>query len=607
MKYKITLILILVFVIAGFSEENVFFRAMENEIQRGIENLKIENLQEPCFVSAMVAEGDFLVIRSSLGSTLTITERPVRHLRSRVMVGSYERNNENFMDMRGTSGIADETLPVKNSYFGIRRAIWLAMDRSFKNSAELYESKMSAIRQQNIPEELENLADFSKAEKTKLILPAVKFEYDRGQWEKTANELSSIFLKYPDIHSSGVSIYFYNTHVYFYNSEGTRTAVPFNMTAVYVDANTQADDGEPVFDFLTYYGIDPNDLPEVDKMKKDIELMAKRTVNLRKAPVFDDVYMGPVLFEGCSVGELISQSLFPVNAGMSAVRKPIFSDSRIASFYGSVIGSNFEDMIGRRFMSRDFNLMALPKLKEYNGINLIGHFQVDAEGIIPEDELILIEEGMLKGLLSDRTPTPRIQKSNGHSRLSMDARRINTQVGPGIIKLEPIEEGKDRKALKELLIQTAKEEGLDYAIIIRKVISPSATANSPIDEGALASMFSQGRPTVDSGIKPVYVYKVYVEDGREELVRSVDLQTISSRAFRDIIGWSSKMTAYNTISISPGAAITASIMARGGWNIQGIPSSFIVPDALLFENLELKRERRAVTSRPPAIESPLVK
>ncbi len=606
------LLLIAVFSFISFGNEELFFNTMKEEMKRSIEKLEIENLQKPFFISYTILDGDYLVIRASLGSLISVTEKPNKYLSTRVMTGSYERSNENFFDMSGKSGTSSYSLPVDENYFGIRRALWLSTDRAYKQAAELYESKISAIGQQNLPEDTANLPDFAKKAKSTVIMPSSRLEYNRQEWETIARDVSALFMEYPDIFSSGVSVYFYSADVYFSDSEGTCTKVPFNFAALYADAYTQADDGEPVFDYLTYFGNTPEDLPAPEIIRKEIRLLAERTILLREAEPFDDSYMGPVLFEGDAVGESIAQSLFSSNSGMNAMRDPIYSDSRIASYVGSILGDNFEDMLEKRLLPKEFTIKAVPGLKSFKDTVLTGSFQVDAEGVEPPEELILVENGILKTLLNGRTPTAKIRESNGHNRLSLSGNRMENQIGPGVIRMEADEKGLSRKELKELLLETARDEGLEYGIIIRKVQSPTANVNMESDPLSLIYMMSQGPSAMSQpSIKPVYVYKVYAEDGREELVRSADMSSISARAFRDIIGWSDEMTAYNTIIVdtasSRGFGRMMLYFGPTGWPLSGIPSSFIVPDAILFESLELKKEKRPVTTKPPVIPSPLKK
>ena len=613
MKIRILfIILVLITALSAFGSDDLIFKTMKEEMERSLEKLRLENLQAPFFISYTVTDGDYLVIRASLGSLLSSVQQPNNFLNTRVMAGSYERNNENFFNMRGSGGTSQQPLGTDPSYFGLRRALWLSSDSAYKQAAELYESKISAIGQQNLPEEIASLPDYTKREKTTLVLPSGRFEPDREKWENTAREVSSIFLDYPEIYSSGVSVYLYSADIFFYDAEGTMTRVPYNFAAVYADASTQADDGEPIFDCLTYFGTDPGDLPDMESLKKDVKLLADRTLLLKNAGVFDDSYMGPVLFEGNAVGEVIAQGLFPANSGLNAMRDLIYSDSSIASYVSSMIGQNFEDMLEKRLMAKAFSIKAVPALKEYNGKKLIGSFKIDSEGVIPAEELVLVEKGIVKTLLNGRTPTAKISQSNGHNRLAMSMSRTESQIGPGVIIMEAEEKGQSMDDLKNMLMETAKDEGLEFGILVRKILPPTANINKEADPLAMMYSMSRGSSGMSRpSIKPLYVYKVYVEDGREELVRSADLQSLSSRAFRDIIGWSDNMTAYNTVIVD-----TASSMGFGNymlffggsvWPVSGLMSSFIVPDALLFESLELKKEKRAVTEKPPAIENPLKK
>jgi len=42
-----------------------------------------------------------------------------------------------------------------------------------------------------------------------------------------------------------------------------------------------------------------------------------------------------------------------------------------------------------------------------------------------------------------------------------------------------------------------------------------------------------------------------------------------------------------------------------GFGLTGVPVSYIVPEALLFEELEIKRESQSVVKRPPVVSNPV--
>lgn len=168
---------------------------------------------------------------------------------------------------------------------------------------------------------------------------------------------------------------------------------------------------------------------------------------------------------------------------------------------------------------------------------------------------ILVENGILKTLLTNRIPNPKVRKSNGHQRpVIRSAYSSSSSLGPSVITVST-SKGKSYPELKKELLKRAREEGMEYGIIIRK-------------------------------LNPVMVYRVYVEDGSEEPVRSVKLGAFSLSTLRHIASVSEKQFVYNTLA-------------------SGVPASFIVPQTLILEELEVKSEKRDYTPKLPVVSSPL--
>jgi len=102
------------------------------------------------------------------------------------------------------------------------------------------------------------------------------------------------------------------------------------------------------------------------------------------------------------------------------------------------------------------------------------------------------------------------------------------------------------------------------------------------------------------------VYRVYVKDGREELVRSVKLGSLALSTLRRITGVGKKRTVYNTLVPSasgPAGLLSFSLPSSN----QGIPASFIVPQSLIIEELEVENEKSDFTPKLPVVPSPLSK
>ncbi|MCK5845625.1 MAG: hypothetical protein KAG97_13010, partial [Victivallales bacterium] len=187
--------------------------------------------------------------------------------------------------------------------------------------------------------------------------------------------------------------------------------------------------------------------------------------------------------------------------------------------------------------------------------------------------------------------TPKVRESNGHQRPVIGSGYWTSgKTGPGIVSIES-SAGKSDSELRKELLKRAKEEGLDYGIIVRKLKPPVTGAQYYDPMVRMTSSF--GSSGVGSLTQPVLVYKIYVEDRREELVRSAKLGAVSLSTLRHIATTSKKRFYYNTLS---------SANYRSG-----IPATFIVPEKILLEELEVKREKRDYTPKLPVVGSPLAR
>ena len=598
-------------VIAQENTRDVIMRAMRDELNRNMKHLAMENLKSPFFISYTIKDAQTLTVKSQLGSIVLSEEKPYRSQGVRVLVGDYSKNNENFMDLggmgRGGGSFArgSEDLPLNDDYYGIRRALWIATDEDYKSAAEAFERKVSALKQQNISKE-DSLDDLSKAPQVKLNIPGKRFEINKSKWENTALTLSKVFLKYPDIYSSEVDIYIYQADVYHMNSEGTETVTPGSIVAIQVSASTQADDGEPLSDKVTYYAVVPEELPALLDMDKSITAMATQLTALRKAPTVTDSYSGPVMFEDQAVGEIFAQRFFSSAEGLLASRKPIYSDPQVLMFMSQMQSSNLEDKMGKKVISNDITVKSTPKLKKYDNKQLIGSYEVDAEGVVPPDEFSLVDKGTLKNLLNGRTPAKKTRESNGHEILSSSPDGISSSIGPGVVSVS-VANGSDYSTLKKQLLKKAKDEGLEFAYIIKRL--NTGGGDKGFDPSSIMEM-AMGSKQEGKISKPTYIYRVSVKDGKEELVRNAELGGLSINSLKKILGVSKEIQLYSTMLKVSGGDMGGFMfmlgsMFSGGWSLEGLPTSFIIPNSLVLEEFDIKNQSRLITTKPPVVENPV--
>ncbi len=592
------------------SRREIIQRAMKDEMTRNIEKLALENLERPFYISYSIQDVMILSVSANLGSIVFSDINHHRNHSVRLMVGDYHCSDENFLDFGGSSyrstllNNADQ-LPLEDDYQGIRRALWIATDNVYKSASEKFERKKAALEQQNLSEEVRDLDDFTRVSAVKFSDGSRKIPLDQQHWEDMAGELSGIFKQYPDIYTSQVRVFLYFADVYMTNTEGTETVHPLSVTAVQINASTQAVDGDPLTHQVLFHGQTPKDLPLLGSMKESTMTMADELIALRTAPVFMDAYTGPVMLEDQAVAEFFIQRLFTGSNGLLAHRKPVVGDARTASFIHRSMGKSLEEKLNRRILSRDLTIKALPTLDNYSGIKLLGNYQIDAEGIRPPDEIVLVENGMLKAMLCNRTPTPKIKTPSGHQRPIIGTGQLaSSGLGPGVIAVTT-SRGKSEKQMKKTLLKLAREEGLDYAILIRKLKSQVAGFNPRMDPMSWLTMTGSSREA-NSLTDPILVYRVSVKDGREELLRSVKLGNFTLSAMRHILGSSKQQFVYNTLAPSVGGEDVYYAFARNV-TTQGVPASFIVPRSIIFEELDVENAERDFTPKMPVVESPLVK
>lgn len=601
-KIKIYIVVVIVLFTAKMStaQNNFFLNALKQEIQRGMDSLKIDKMLSPKFISYTVTDAKSIEIKASLGAIVKSTERPIRLFENRVLVGENGKTNENYIDENNmwSWNEYDNSLPFSNNSNDIRRSLWLYTDNNYKNAITNYEAKISALSQQSLTEDEKQLLDFGPSAKVEIMIPYQGFQVNKIQMENTARNLSAIFSRYPLIQKSSVNIFIYDGLATFANSEGTAVQYPIQITAIKVVATTQATTGDILHDHVLWFANNPAQLPNEKTMATEVEKIAENLTALTKVKAISEPYSGPILFEGEAAAEVFVQTFFSKTNGLISVRKPAVGNEQIISLYPSKVKENaIEAMMNKKIISRDLSIEALPNLTSFQNIPLIGSSVVDAEGVKVPEKLVLVENGVLYNLLSSRVPTLKMKQSNGHSRPALSNGGIETASGPSVIKMTNNNPATsvDFSKLKEMLIASAKEEDLEYAYIVRKVVSNAAG----IEKENSISFFGSEKPKVDLS-KTIQVYRVKVSDGSEELVSFAEVQGLNIKSFKRLKATSTQMQVYNTM-VQP---INVDL---SGWkfNLTGILSSFILPEGLLFQELDIVKEKQGVSKNVPIVGNPL--
>lgn len=582
------------------AQTDIFMSAMNKEIKRSMDSLKLENMQKPVYISYTISNAHTLQIKASLGAIIKSNETQICQFNNRVLVGENGKTNENYVDLSNlwSYNYFNKNVPINGSETDVRRSFWLTTDDNYKTAVTNYEAKMAALSKQSFSDEDLSLGDFGPASKCTLRVPYSPLNYQKSDIEKTAKELSSVFLRFPEILRSEVNIFVFDAEVSFASSEGTNVSYPVQIVAVKVFARAQFPGGEDAVDHVLWFAPSMQSLPDKKTMLNECNLMGQNLTKLLTAPAISESYSGPVLFEDQAAAEIFVQLMFESSNGLVSSRKPIAGSDEVISYRPDLFKENdLAQMMNKKIVSRDLTIEAQPTLKEENGIALIGSFQVDAEGVLCADTLTLVKNGVLVNLLSNRTPSSKVFSSNGHCRTGLSNGSVTGCTGPGVIRMTNNNPATiaDKAKMKQMLIDAAKEEDLEYAYIIRKIESQAAAI--PVDG---MQIFFGGSASTESISNTIAVYRVKVSDGSEELVSLAKIQGLTARSFKRIIATSSTQMVYNTL-VFP----FNNKMYSYQFELSGIPASFILPDAILFQEIDIVKTRQNVVKQKPVVVNPL--
>ncbi|HYF04483.1 MAG TPA: metallopeptidase TldD-related protein [Patescibacteria group bacterium] len=557
-------------------------RAMRDELQRSMNELAVAGLQKPYYIEYKVTLNNSYAVKSALGSLVESEENPYATLSVGVRVGNPQFDNTNFFDVGlGFFGSSDDEesfsnrrIPIETDYVTLRRELWLATDAAYKQAAELYSKKQSAIQNRL---RTDTTPDFLLLPAARLIDTTAFAPFDAKHFENVLNDVSAIFKNYPQISISQVGVEYSPTTTLYVNTEGREFVKNETFTGLEIVAATQAADGMPLAQMYSAYSIRPQDLPNRDSLVKATRNLAEMLFKSTTATTLDEPYSGPVLFEGQAAAEVFAQIFAP---NLVTQRAPL-SDR---GFRDSERFGAFQNKVGGRVLPEFLSLKATPRTERFKNTPLVGAYEIDDNGIESKN-VNLVEKGFLKTLLSSRIPTRRIRESNGHERggaamlsilelSSADAKKQMTNV-----------------ELRKRLLKMAKDRALPYAIVVKKAL------NQNILYTTLYRLTSGDYPfsPSESKVPVLEVYKLY-PDGREELVRGLEGAGFSVQAFKDIVAVSRDAYALNYLA----PAVTSPFITRGA---QYLPSTVIIPD-LLFEDGEM-RPLEADFPKPPLLPAPM--
>jgi hypothetical protein len=559
------------------NDDSIVFRAIEDEIKRNMNNLEYRDFEKPCYINFKIINHFDYLIYTELGSLFQVDSMKSRGWSNRLIVGNYKLNDENFSypyagEKRGVGELA-EVFPIEGSdYWGLRRSMWMKLNDIYLTAGESHRQKLKLIDEGKIKENDLILDDFTPSEQVELFVERESVKFGVDKLTELVKKLSRTYYEFNDfLDYSTASLQYSKNDIYFLDSEGSRYKLPKDILSLTVKIEKKQNTNKLIERELTLIAEAPDQLPDYGLIQKDITKLVEDFKRYEKAKDLNQDYSGPVLLLGRVAAETLLDNLFNSNHSLTAERNRLVLDYEGNVFFEE-IQNDWQSKVGTRILPDSLDIRVLPTLKSFNNTRLLGSYPIDAEGIIPPDSLSLVEDGILKSMLSSRTPTSVSKASNGHASHYFYNGRISSSKGPSVVRVQA-NISTEQDSLKQIFINFAKGEGYQYAYIIKSI--PSGIS-----------------------IMPYNIYSIDLKTGEEQPIKNAMLNSeISASNMRKLI-------------LSNDTMVINTLMNSDYFNRSqstGQPVSYIGPSAIFVEEMSISsiKENTKLHTAEDYISNPL--
>jgi predicted Zn-dependent protease len=244
--------------------------------------------------------------------------------------------------------------------------------------------------------------------------------------------------------------------------------------------------------------------------------------------------------------------------------------------------SEWTGRVGNRVLPAGVTLVDDPTAKEFQGQPLVGAYEVDEEGARGE-RVALVENGMLRHLLMSRRPGPDFDESNGHGRSSFLGEPRPAMSNLFFTSGETLSAAE----LRRKFVEKCREAGRPWCLVVRRMDNPALGVSRQEDFSDMIAGLAAGAASGDR--MPLLVYRVSVDDGREELLRGARLIGLNLRALKSLVGVGNDAAVF-AFQQSQAAGFGGTALAAFG-SAQGGLSSTVVAPSLLLEDVEVRGAR----------------
>lgn len=485
---------------------------LQAELARNVAVLQKEAVP-PYFVAYTVNEDQGTEIAASFGAVMADVDSHYRTLGVDVRAGDYALDNTR--EVRGESappsGLGRTQIPLTDSDPGVSIAAWLATDRAYRQAVERL-ARVKTNLATKVKED-DPAPDFSRETPQTFVGKPASAAFDRTAWKARLRKLSALFADDPLILKGDASLTVEVDTRYMVSTEGTRLQTSDAAFRLSIQAQTKADDGMELPIYATYFARSVAGLPSEAQLLEDTRGMVTMLARLRKAPVVDP-YSGPAILSGRAAGVFFHEIF---GHRIEGHRQKAADDAQ-----------TFSKKVNEPVLPSFLSVLADPTLMRLGDTELAGYYVYDDEGVKAR-RVTVVDKGVLRDFLLNRTPLASFPNSNGHGRGQAGLRPVSRQ--------------------SNLIVESSA--GVPFAQLVERLKEECRKAGKPFgllfDQVVGGFTFTARYMPNAFNVTPIVVYRVYADGRPLELVRGVDLIGTPLATFNKIVATDNKALTFNGI------------------------------------------------------------
>ncbi len=488
--------------------------SLKAELDRSLRTLKSQPVP-PYFLSYEITDDQVVEVNASFGQITSSVRSHNRQLDIDLRVGDYRLDNTHliatgFPEFNFFERMGFIQVPLEDNPEALRSIIWYNTDRKYKAAVEQFTKVKTAVQVAVSPEDKSD--NFSREPAGTYLEGPYTLSLDPKVWEDKVRKYTAPFAQYGNLYEAQA---YFSADIetrWYVNSDGSEIQVSQPFYRLLISALSKAGDGMELPRYESYFAFTPQGLPDDSVVLQDVEGMIRDLQALRGAPIVDP-YTGPAILSGRASGVFFHEIF-----GHRVEGHRQKSEEE---------GQTFKKKVGQAVLAANFSVYSDPTLRRLGNADLVGAYTYDNEGAKAR-RVVVVDHGILKNFLMSRSPIEGFPRSNGHGRKQQGFAVVARQSNLIVEVSDPVSHAE----LKRMLVEEIKKQNKPFGLLFQDI------------EGGFTLT---GRVIPNAfNVLPVMVYRIF-PDGREELVRGVDLIGTPLTTFSKMVAGDDQIATFNGI------------------------------------------------------------